>query len=203
MGCSKVWFRSFLDVLTPALLLNAVCCNEKLDIPLCSTSLHPDYLLEKVTLAELKQHTFTGDKTLSAARKLCKRRMKRHGFLLFRNEHNVPETVKREDRDKWNSIFHVQLPALLRNNSYRAKFSPIFARVQGNTELRFGDRLRLQLKLKQALKIAKNRSAQKCADTERQAEEGLFMRARELLLHHYRALVKVLCLVVSFHCALS
>ena len=115
MGCSKVWFRSFLDDLTPALLLNAVCCNEKLDIPLCSTSLHPDYLLEKVTLAELKQ----------------------------------------------------------------------------------------QLKLKQALKIAKNRSAQKCADTERQAEEGLFMRARELLLHHYRALVKVLCLVVSFHCALS
>ena len=162
MGCSKVWFRSFLDDLTPALLLNAVCCNEKFDIPLCSTSLHPDYLLEKVTLAELKQHTFTGDKTLSAARKLCKRRMKRHGFLLLRNEHNVPETVKREDRDKWNSIFHVQLPALLRNNSYRAKFSPIFARVQGNTERRFGDRLRLQLKLKQALKIAKNRSAQKC-----------------------------------------
>ena len=199
----KVWFRTFLDVLTPALLLHTVCCNPKLDIPRCSTSLHPDYLLDKVTRAELKQHTFTGAKTRGEARKQCKRRMKKHGFLLFSNEHDVPGTVAREDRDEWNSIFHEQLPALLRDDAYKRMFSPIFARVRGNTEQRFGDRLRLQLKLKRALKTAKDRSAQKRADTERQAENAIFARARNLLLKHYRALVKVLHLVVSFHCALS
>ena len=127
----------------------------------------------------------------------------KHGFLLFSNEHDVPGTVAREDRDEWNSIFHEQLPALLRDDAYKRMFSPIFARVRGNTEQRFGDRLRLQLKLKRALKTAKDRSAQKRADTERQAENAIFARARNLLLKHYRALVKVLHLVVSFHCALS
>ena len=200
-----VWFRTFLDVLTPALLLHTVCCNAKLDITPCSTSLHPDYLLEKVTQAELKLHTFTGAKTRGEARKQCKRRMRKHGFLLFSNEHDVPGTVAREDRDEWNTIFHEQLPALLRQDAYKKMFSPIFARVRGTTEHRFGDRLRLQLKLKRALKTAKDRSAQKRADTKRQAENAIFARARNLLLKHYRALVKVRhhILVGAFHCALS
>ena len=198
----KAWFRTFLDVLTPALLLHTVCCNSNLDIPRCSTSLHPDYLIEKVTQAELKLHTFTGAKTRGEARKQCKRRMKKHGFLLFSNEHDVPGTVAREDQDDWNSIFHEQLPALLRDGAYKKLFSPIFARIRGNTEQRFGDRLRLQLKLKRALKTAKDRSAQKRADTKRKAEKAIFAKARKLLLKHYRALVKVLHLIDSFHCAL-
>ena len=198
----KAWFRTFLDVLTPALILHTVCCNSNLDIPRCSTSLHPDYLIEKVTQAELKLHTFTGAKTRGEARKQCKRRMKKHGFLLFSNEHDVPGTVAREDWDDWNSIFHEQLPALLRDDAYKKLFSRIFARIRGNTEQRFGDRLRLQLKLKRALKTAKDRSAQKRADTKRKAEKAIFAKARKLLLKHYRALVKVLHLIDSFHCAL-
>ena len=43
-------FRTFLDALTPVLLLQTVCLDAKLDIPPCSTSLHPDY----VTLYSLR-----------------------------------------------------------------------------------------------------------------------------------------------------
>jgi hypothetical protein len=59
---------------TPALLLQTVCCNVKFDTPPCSTSLAPEYVAQEVTAAELKQHTFTGTKTASEARKQCKKK---------------------------------------------------------------------------------------------------------------------------------
>ena len=149
-------FRIFLDALTPVILLQTVCLNAKHDIPPYSTSLHPDYVLETVTLAELKQHTFTGSPCYSVARKQCRRRMTHQGFLLFSNKNPVRKTVTEEDRDEWVSIFHDKLPKLLRSDPYRRQFSNIFARVQGiegNTKHRFRDSLRLQLKLRRELKI--------------------------------------------------
>ena len=146
-------FRTFLDALTPVILLQTVCLSAKHDIPPYSTSLHPDYVLETVTLAELKQHTFTGSPCYSVARKQCRRRMTHQGFLLFSNKNPVRKTVTEEDRDEWVSIFHDKLPKLLRSDPYRRQFSNIIARVQGNTKHHFRDSLRLQLKLRRELKI--------------------------------------------------
>ena len=106
-------FKRFLDAVTPGLLLQTVCCNAKLDIPPCSTSLHPDYVLEMVTLAELKQHMFTGSPGYSVARKQCRRRMRHQGFLLFSNKNPVPKTVAEEDResDSGRMGLHLSLQA--------------------------------------------------------------------------------------------
>ena len=77
-------------------------------------------------------------------------------------------------------------------------FSPIFARVEGDEYFRFGDKLRLQLKLKVALRLACDRVKSKTGGQEKaQAEYDLFVRARDLLSKHYRALAKVLCCVQS------
>lgn len=200
------WFQTFLDVLTPALLLQTVCCNVKFDTPPCSTSLAPEYVAQEVTAAELKQHTFTGTKTASEARKQCRKKMKNHGFLLFSNRHAVPKTVAAEDLEEWDSIFHDKLPAMLKQTAYASKFSPIFARMMGDNNHRFGDRLRLQLKLKKALKIAQrrlsaanqSRSSKKKGDAveKAKAEYELLVRARALLAQHYRALVQVLRILV-------
>jgi hypothetical protein len=200
------WFQTFVDVLTPALLLQTVCCNVQFDTPRCSTSLAPEYVAQEVTAAELKQHTFTGTKTASEARKQCRKKMKKHGFLLFSNRHAVPKTVAAEDLEEWDSIFHDKLPAMLKQTAYASKFSPIFARMMGDNNHRFGDRLRLQLKLKKALKIAQRRlsdanqrrASQKKGDVvaKAKAEYQLLLRARALLAKHYRALVQVLRILV-------
>jgi hypothetical protein len=200
------WFQTFVDVLTPALLLQTVCCNVQFDTPLCSTSLAPEYVAQEVTAAELKQHTFTGTKTASEARKQCRKKMKNHGFLLFSNRHDVPKTVAAEDLEEWDSIFHDKLPAMLKQTAYASQFSPIFARMMGDDNHRFGDRLRLQLKLKKALKIAQRRlsdanqrrASQKKGDVvaKAKAEYELLLRARALLAKHYRALVQVLRILV-------
>ncbi len=200
------WFQTFLDVLTPALLLQTVCCNVKFDTPPCSTSLAPEYVAQEVTAAELKQHTFTGTKTASEARKQSRKKVKNHGFLLFSNRHDVPKTVAAEDLEEWDSIFHDKLPAMLKQTAYASKFSPIFARMMGDDNHRFGDRLRLQLKLKKALKIAQrrlsaanqSRSSKKKGDAveKAKAEYELLVRARALLAQHYRALVQVLLILV-------
>jgi hypothetical protein len=201
------WFQTFLDVLTPALLLQTVCCNVKFDTPPCSTSLAPEYVAQKVTEAELRQHTFfTGTKNASEARKQCKKKMKNHGFILFSNRHAVPKTVASEDLEEWDSIFHDKLPAMLKQTAYASKFSPIFARMMGDNNHRFGDRLRLQLKLKKALQIAQRRlsdanqrrPSQKKGDVveKAKAEYELLVRARALLAQHYRALVQVLRILV-------
>ena len=145
-----------MAVLTPVLLLQTVCCNVKLDTPPCSTSLAPEYVAQRVSEAELKRHTFfTGTKNASEARKQCKKKLRKHGSILFSNRHNVPRTVADGDREEWDSILHNKLPAMLKQTAYACQFSPIFARIEGNH--RFGDRLRLQLKLSKALKIAKRR----------------------------------------------
>ena len=67
-----------------------------------------------------------------------------------------------------------------------------FARVGvHNDKIRFGDHLRLQLKLRTALKIAEARSWHKNASPEKREEFKLIVRARDLLQEHYRGLVKV------------
>jgi hypothetical protein len=78
--------------------------------------------------------------------------------------------------------------------------------MMGDNNHRFGDRLRLQLKLKKALKIAQRRlsdanqrrSSQKKGDVveKAKAEYALLLRARALLAKHYRALVQVLRILV-------
>ena len=130
--------------------------------------------------------------------------MKKHGFILFSNRHNVPKTVADGDREEWDSILHNKLPAMLKQTAYASQFSPIFARVEGDDNHRFGDRLRLQLKLKKALHIAKrrlsaaNQSRSKKGDAleKAKAEYELLLRARALLAKHYRALVQVLRILV-------
>jgi hypothetical protein len=132
--------------------------------------------------------------------------MKNHGFLLFSNRHDVPKTVAAEDLEEWDSIFHDKLPAMLKQTAYASQFSPIFARMMGDDNHRFGDRLRLQLKLKKALKIAQrrlsaanqSRSSKKKGDAveKAKAEYELLVRTRALLAQHYRALVKVLRILV-------
>ena len=194
-----MWFQTLLSTLTPVLLFTTVCCNASLDIPLCSTSLHPDYVLQKVSQAALNKHTFTGSpKTHCDARKQCRRKMSNHGFLLFSNHHLVPKSVAEEDREEWDSIFHDKLPQLLRTRAYKNKFRAIFARVGGhNDKIRFGDHLRLQLKLRTALKIAEARSWYKNASPEKREEFKLVVRARDLLREHYRGLVKVFGFVLD------
>jgi hypothetical protein len=118
----------------------------------------------------------------------------------------VPKTVAAEDLEEWDSIFHDKLPAMLKQTAYASKFSPIFARMMGDNNHRFGDRLRLQLKLKKALKIAQRRlsdanqrrASQKKGDVvaKAKAEYELLLRARALLAKHYRALVQVLRILV-------
>ena len=98
------WFRTILDAIPRLLFLQTVCCNAELDISLCSTSLHPGYVPEKFTHAELRQHTFTGALTPSVGRKQCKSKLKNQGFLLFSNKHSVPKTVAEEDRDLSTTI---------------------------------------------------------------------------------------------------
>lgn len=196
----RTWFQTFLDTLPSELLLHNVCCNAKLDIPPCTTSINPNYVLRKVTTEELKLVTFTKTQRNSVAKKQCKRRMKDHGFLLFSNQHSIPQTVSQEDGDEWDSIFHDKLPNLLRSEPYKTKFSPIFARMHGDTQHRFGDKLRLQLKLRGALKIAKKRAEQKSAGPEKKAEYALLVRARSLLQKHYRALVQVTLSVSLLFC---
>jgi hypothetical protein len=197
------WYQTFLDVLTPVLLLQTVCSNVKLDTPRCSTSLAPEYVAQKVTEAELSRHTFfTGTKKASEARKQCKKKMKKHGFILFSNRHNVPKTVADGDREEWDSILHNKLPAMLKQTAYASQFSPIFARVEGDENHRFGDRLRLQLKLTKALKIAKrrlrmanrSRSSKSMGDAVERAKADyeLLVKAQTLLGKHYRAIVQVL-----------
>ena len=125
--------------------------------------------------------------------------MKNHGFLLFSNRHAVPKTVAAEDLEEWDSIFHDKLPAMLKQTAYASQFSPIFARMVGDDNHRFGDRLRLQLKLLNALKIAKRlvrRAKRVDAVEQAEAECKLLVRARALLAKHYRALVKVLRILV-------
>ena len=56
----------------------------------------------------------------------------------------------------------------------------------------------MQLKLRRALKITNDRAKQKTAGPDRKAEYDLLVRARDLLLEHYRALVKVLRFVSEF-----
>ena len=71
-------------------------------------------------------------------------------------------------------------------------FSPIFARVEGDEYFRFGDKLRLQLKLKVALRLACDRVKSKTGGQEKaQAEYDFIAKARDLLSKHYRALAKV------------
>ena len=53
------------------------CWRKKLFV----TSLHPDYVHEKVTQEEPMQHTFTGSPTLSVERKLCKRKLRNQGIF--------------------------------------------------------------------------------------------------------------------------
>ncbi len=69
----------------------------------------------------------------------------------------MPKTVADGDLEEWDSILHNKLPAMLKQTAYASQFSPIFARMEGDDNHRFGDRLRLQLKLTKALKIAKRR----------------------------------------------
>ena len=81
-------------------------------------------------------------------------------------------------------------------------FSPIFARVEGDEYFRFGDKLRLQLKLKVALRLACDRVKSKTGGQEKaQAEYDLIVKARDLLSKHYRALAKVLCFEPLVLCA--
>ena len=199
------WFKSFLHAIPRLLLLQSVCCNADLDIPLCSTSLHDDYVLEKITQAELRQHTFSGATTQGVARKQCKSKMRNHGFhgfLLFSNMNSVPKTVEEEDREEWDSIFHDKLPALLKTKAYKRKFSPTFARVEGDEYNRFGDKLRLQLKLKVALRFASDRLKSKTGGQKKaQAEYDLVLRAQDLLSKHYRALAQVMFCVPLVLCA--
>ena len=124
--------------------------------------------------------------------------MRQQGFLLFSNKDPVLKTVAEKDRDEWDSIFHDKLPKLLRSDHYRIQFSTIFARVQGDTKHRFGDNLRLQLKLRRALKITNDRAKQKTAGPDRKAEYDLLVRARDPLLKDYGDLVKVLRFVSEF-----
>ena len=100
---------------------------------------------------------------------------------------------------------HDKLPTLLKTKAYKRKFSPIFARVEGDEYYRFGDKLRLQLKLKVALlfaTIASDRVKSKTGGQEKaQAEYDLIVKARDLLSKHYRALAKVLCFEPLVLCA--
>ena len=120
--------------------------------------------------------------------------MKKHGSILFRNRHNVPKTVADGDREEWDSILHNNLLAMLKQTAYASQFSPIFARMEGDDNHRFGDRLRLQLKLSKALKIAKRllrradqsrSSKSKDDEVERaKADYELLVQARALILKH-------------------
>ena len=71
----RTWFQTFLDTLTSELMLSNVCCNAKLDIPPCTTSINLNYVLRQVTAEEMKLVTFTETERNSIAKKQCKRRM--------------------------------------------------------------------------------------------------------------------------------
>ena len=158
---------SFVGSLTPLLLLQTVCLNAEFDVAKCSTSIHPDYLCQKVTEAEMRMHTFHGGLKPHVARKHCKSKITHQGFFLFSNKNEkfpVPKTVPEKDREEWDDVFHIKLPALLRQAAYKKAFSPIFARIIGQEKVskkfgRFGDGRRLQLKLSVAFKVANKPTA--------------------------------------------
>ena len=91
---------------------------------------------------------------------------------------------------------------MLKQTAYASQFSPIFARMESDDNHRFGDRLRLQLKLTKALKIAKrrlrranqSRSSKSMGDAVERAKADyeLLVQAQALLAKHYRAIVQVL-----------
>ena len=67
-------------------LIDSILLRAPLPLPLNMS------VAQKVTEAELSRHTFfTGTKNVSEARKQCKKKMKKHGFILFSNRHNVPK----------------------------------------------------------------------------------------------------------------
>ena len=198
----KMKWGSFVGSLTPLLLLQTVCLNAEFDVAKCSTSIHPDYLCQKVTEAEMRMHTFHGGLKPHVARKHCKSKIAHQGFFLFSNKNEkfpVPKTVPEKDREEWDDVFHIKLPALLRQAAYKKAFSPIFARIIGQEKVskkfgRFGDGRRLQLKLSVAFKVANNRLQQASsvqATRRAQAEIDLLTTARRMLANHYRALIQV------------
>ena len=158
----------------------------------------------------MRMHTFHGGLKPHVARKHCKSKIAHQGFFLFSNKNEkfpVPKTVPEKDREEWDDVFHIKLPALLRQAAYKKAFSPIFARIIGQEKVskkfgRFGDGRRLQLKLSVAFKVANNRLQQASsvqATRRAQAEIDLLTRARRMLANHYRRntahLFRFLCLV--------
>ena len=87
-GSRHSWMSSLLSCYCKlsVAMIDSILLRAPLPLPLNMS------VAQKVTEAELSRHTFfTGTKNASEARKQCKKKMKKHGFILFSNRHNVPK----------------------------------------------------------------------------------------------------------------
>ena len=109
-GSRHSWMSSLLSCYCKlsVAMIDSILLRAPLSLPLNMS------VAQKVTEAELSRHTFfTGTKNASEARKQCKKKMKKHGFILCSNRHNVPKTSVATEADL------VQAQALL-GKHYRA-----------------------------------------------------------------------------------
>ena len=96
VGSRHSWMSSLLSCYCKlsVAMIDSILLRAPLPLPLNMS------VAQKVTEAELSRHTFfTGTKNASEARKQCKKKMKKHGFILCSNRHNVPKTSVATEAD--------------------------------------------------------------------------------------------------------
>ena len=104
-GSRHSWMSSLLSCYCKlsVAMIDSILLRAPLPLPLNMS------VAQKVTEAELSRHTFfTGTKNASEARKQCKKKMKKHGFILCSNRHNVGPVP----RSTFSGLF-LEMPILI------------------------------------------------------------------------------------------